>query len=167
MLSSISVFAHTTVIDMEKMNGVDSAFLYLKLGFTHILPLGFDHILFMISLYLLKPKLKPVLLQASIFTLAHTVSLGLSMYRIITPPSAIIEPLIAASILFVALQNIFSRKIKTTRLAIVFLFGLVHGMGFASALGQLGLPQNRFFSSLLLFNLGVELGQVTVILVAW
>ncbi|MCB0715129.1 MAG: HupE/UreJ family protein [Chitinophagaceae bacterium] len=167
LLSSISVFAHTTVIDMEKMNGVDSAFLYLKLGFTHILPLGFDHILFMISLYLLKPKLKPVLLQASIFTLAHTVSLGLSMYRIITPPSAIIEPLIAASILFVALQNIFSRKIKTTRLAIVFLFGLVHGMGFASALGQLGLPQNRFFSSLLLFNLGVELGQVTVILVAW
>lgn len=167
VLSSSAVFAHTSVIDVEKMNGADSAALYLALGFTHILPLGFDHILFVLSLYLLKPQLKPVLLQATAFTVAHTVTLGLSMYRIITPPATIVEPLIAASILFVAMENIFSQKIKTTRLAIVFVFGLVHGMGFASALGQLGIPQNRFFSSLLLFNLGVELGQVTVILAAW
>lgn len=167
VLSSSAVFAHTSVVDVEKMNGADSAALYLVLGFTHILPLGFDHILFVLSLYLLKPQLKPVLMQATAFTVAHTVTLGLSMYRIITPPATIVEPLIAASILFVAAENIFSQKIKTTRLAIVFVFGLVHGMGFASALGQLGIAQNRFFSSLLLFNLGVELGQVTVILAAW
>lgn len=167
LFSSSAVFAHTTVIDIEKMNGADSAAMYLALGFTHILPLGFDHILFVLSLYLLKPQLKPVMLQATVFTVAHTVTLGLSMYRIITPPVAIVEPLIAASILLIALENIFSKKIKATRLVVVFIFGLVHGMGFASALGQLGLPQNRFFSSLLLFNLGVELGQITVILTAW
>ena len=162
-----AAFAHTAVIDTGKLTTTDSAILYLKLGFTHILPLGFDHILFVLSLFLLSPKLKPVLLQATAFTVAHTVTLGLSMYKIITPPASVVEPLIAVSILFVAAENIFSQKIKTTRLAVVFLFGLVHGMGFASALGQLGLPQNRFFSSLLLFNIGVELGQVTVILLAW
>ncbi len=162
-----AVWAHTAVTDIEKMNVTASAVRYLILGFTHILPLGFDHILFVLSLFLLSPKLKPVLLQATTFTVAHTVTLGLSMYRIITPPAAVVEPLIALSILYVALENIFTQKIKTTRLAVVFVFGLVHGMGFASALGELGLPQNRFFSSLLLFNIGVELGQVTVILAAW
>ena len=89
------------------------------------------------------------------------------MYKIINPPPAIVEPLIALSILYVALENIFSPKLKATRIGIVFLFGLVHGMGFASALGQLGLPQNAYFTSLLMFNLGVELGQITVIIAAY
>lgn len=167
LLSGSAVFAHATVVDVEKMAGADAAALYLMLGFTHILPMGLDHILFVLGLFLLKPQLKPVLLQATAFTLAHTVTLGLSMYRIIHPPAAVVEPLIALSILFVALENILSQKIKRTRLAVVFIFGLVHGMGFASALGELGLPQNRFFSSLLLFNIGVELGQAAVILAAW
>ena len=167
LISCSAVFAHATVIDIEKMNSTDSAALYLTLGFTHIIPLGFDHILFVLSLFLLSPKLKPVLLQATAFTVAHTVTLGLSMYKIITPPASIVEPLIALSIIYVALENIFSQKIRPARIAIVFLFGLVHGMGFASALGELGLPQNRFFTSLLLFNAGVELGQITIILVAW
>ena len=167
LISGSAVFAHATVIDIEKMNSTDSAALYLTLGFTHIIPLGFDHILFVLSLFLLNPKLKPVLLQATAFTVAHTVTLGLSMYKIITPPASIVEPLIALSIIYVALENIFSQKIRPARIAVVFLFGLVHGMGFASALGELGLPQNRFFTSLLLFNAGVELGQITVILAAW
>lgn len=167
VLFSTQAAAHTAVADLEKINGTDTALLYLKEGFQHILPLGFDHILFVLGLFLFSPKLKPVLLQATAFTVAHTVTLGLSMYKIINPPASIVEPLIALSIAYVALENIFAQKIKSTRIAVVFLFGLVHGMGFASALGELGLPQNRFFSSLLLFNIGVELGQITVILAAW
>jgi hypothetical protein len=162
-----SLPAHATVIDLEKMSKTDAALLYVQLGYAHILPLGLDHILFVLSLFLLNPKLKPVLWQATAFTVAHTVTLGLSMYKVIHPPSAIVEPLIALSILYVALENIFSTKLKATRIGVVFLFGLIHGMGFASALGQLGLPQNAYLTSLLMFNLGVELGQITVILTAW
>ena len=149
------------------MSKSDAAFLYVKLGYQHILPLGVDHILFVLSLFLLSPKLKPVLWQATAFTVAHTVTLGLSMYHVINPPAKIVEPLIALSILYVAMENIISPKLRKARIGIVFLFGLVHGMGFASALGQLGLPQHSYLTSLLMFNLGVELGQLTVILTAY
>lgn len=102
-----SLFAHTAVIDLEKMSQTDAAFLYVKLGYQHILPLGLDHILFVLSLFLLKPQLKPVLWQATAFTAAHTVTLGLSMYKVINPPSSIVEPLIALSIVYVALEIFF------------------------------------------------------------
>ena len=164
---STAAFAHASVIDIEKLSSSDNTTLYLILGFTHILPAGLDHILFVLGLFLLNPKLKPVLLQVTAFTIAHTITLGLSVYKIINLPSAIIEPLIALSIIFVAVENIFTAKLKSIRLTVVFIFGLIHGMGFASALGETGLPQNRFFTSLLLFNIGVELGQITVILAAW
>lgn len=164
---STAAFAHASVIDIEKLSGTDNAALYLILGFTHILPAGLDHILFVLGLFLLNPKLKPVLLQVTAFTVAHTITLGLSVYKIINLPPAIVEPLIALSILFVAVENVCTTKLKSTRLAVVFIFGLIHGMGFASALGETGLPENRFFTSLLLFNIGVELGQITVILAAW
>ena len=164
---SQALFAHTVVGELEKMSGKDAALLYLELGYTHILPLGLDHILFVVSLYLLSPKLKPVLWQATAFTVAHSVTLGLSMYHVIKPPANIVEPVIALSIMYVALENIFSPKLKKSRIGIVFLFGLVHGMGFASALGQLGLPQNSYLTSILMFNLGVELGQLTVIISAF
>lgn len=109
-----------------------------------------------------------MLWQASAFTLAHTITLGLTVYKIIIPPSAIIEPVIALSIMYVALENIFfSGKLKNSRIGIVFLFGLVHGMGFASVLGEIGLPENAYLSSLIMFNIGVELGQITVILAAY
>ena len=164
---SQALFAHTVVGELEKMSGKDAALLYLELGYTHILPLGLDHILFVLSLYLLSPKLKPVLWQATAFTVAHSVTLGLSMYHVIKPPANIVEPVIALSIMYVALENIFSPKLKKSRIGVVFLFGLVHGMGFASALSQLGLPQKSYLTSILMFNLGVELGQVTVILSAY
>jgi hypothetical protein len=89
------------------------------------------------------------------------------MYHVITPPAQIVEPVIALSIMYVALENIISPKLKASRIGIVFLFGLVHGMGFANALGQLGLPQNSYLISLIMFNVGVELGQVSVILLAF
>ena len=167
VLVSLSPFAHTSIIDLENMSKTDAAFLYIKLGYMHIIPLGLDHILFVLSLFLLNPKLKSVLWQATAFTVAHTVTLGLSMYHVINLPANIVEPLIALSIIYVALENIFSHQLKVTRIGIVFLFGLIHGMGFASVLGQLGLPQNSYLSSLLMFNIGVELGQITVIAAAY
>src|SRR5438874_2016251 len=159
--------AHVIVGELEKMSKTDTALLYLKLGYEHILPLGFDHILFVLSLFLLSPKLKSIVWQSTAFTVAHSVTLGLAMYGVISPPSSVIEPLISLSIMFVALENIFSPKLKPTRIGLVFLFGLVHGLGFASSLGQMGLPQNAYLTSLLLFNLGVEFGQLTVILLAF
>jgi hypothetical protein len=152
---------------LSKLSKTEVAVIYMQLGFTHILPLGLDHILFVLSLFLLNPKLKPILWQATAFTVAHTITLGLAMYEVIKPPTNIVEPVIALSIMYVALENIFSPKLKASRIGIVFLFGLIHGMGFASALTQLGLPQNAYFSSLIMFNLGVELGQITVILTAY
>jgi HupE / UreJ protein len=188
LLLAQPVWAHVIVGELEKMSAGSAAILYLKLGYQHIIPLGFDHILFVLSLFLLNPRLKPVLWQATAFTIAHSVTLGLAMYHVITPPARIVEPLIALSILYVALENIFSANFKTTsagmertstatkpsgtgvkpaRVGIVFFFGLVHGMGFASALGQLGLPQKSYLLSLVMFNAGVELGQISIILLAF
>ena len=164
---SRSLLAHDVVGELEKMSKTDAAILYLQLGFTHILPLGFDHILFVLSLYLLSPKLKPVLWQATAFTVAHSITLGLAMFKVITPSPQIVEPIIALSIMYVALENILSPTLKKSRIGIVFLFGLVHGMGFANALGELGLPQNSYLTSLIMFNVGVELGQLAVILSAF
>lgn len=167
LILSQPLWAHVIVGELEKMSKTDAALLYLQLGYQHIIPLGFDHILFVLSLFLLSPKLKPVLWQATAFTVAHSVTLGLAMYHIINPPARIVEALIAISIMYVALENIFSPKLKASRVGVVFLFGLVHGLGFAGALGQLGLPQNSYLLSLVMFNAGVELGQLTIILLAF
>ena len=163
----MTLLAHVIVGELEKMSGTGAAALYLKLGYQHIIPQGFDHILFVLSLFLLSPRLKPVLWQATAFTVAHSITLGLAMYHVITPPARIVEPVIALSIMYVALENIFSAKLKPSRVGVVSLFGLVHGMGFAGALGRLGLPQNSYLTSLVMFNAGVELGQVTIILLAY
>ena len=159
--------AHVLNTDLSKLSRTEIFWTYLQLGFTNIIPLGFDHILFIISLYILEPRLKPVLLQATAFTVAHSITLGLAMYGFIQPPSSIIEPIIALSILFVAIENIITDRLNPWRVGIVFGFGLVHGMGFASALTGLGLPQKDYLGSLISFNVGVELGQVTVILLCW
>ena len=160
-------FAHPMDDVLSKLSRTDAVMLYLELGFTHIIPLGLDHILFVLSIFLLSPKLKVVIWQATAFTIAHSITLGLAMYEIITPPIYIIEPVIALSIMFVAVENIITDKLKSARIFIIFIFGLIHGMGFASVLTDLGLPKNQFFTSLITFNVGVELGQIAVILVAW
>ncbi|MBK7289413.1 MAG: HupE/UreJ family protein [Chitinophagaceae bacterium] len=166
-LFSISSFAHDVVGELENMSKSDTAILYLKLGYKHILPLGLDHILFVLSLFLFSADLKKVLWQSLAFTVAHSVTLGLAAYNVITISPKIVEPLIALSIMYVALENIFAKKLKASRIGIIFLFGLIHGLGFASALSSLGLPKDAFLSSLIMFNVGVELGQVTVILAAF
>jgi len=166
-LFSISAFAHDVVGELEDMSKGDKAILYLNLGYKHILPLGLDHILFVLSLFLFSADLKKVLWQSLAFTVAHSVTLGLAVYDVITISPNIVEPLIALSIMYVALENIFAKKLKASRIGIIFLFGLIHGLGFASVLNSLGLPKDAFLSSLIMFNVGVELGQVIVILAAF
>jgi hypothetical protein len=161
------VLVHVQPGELVKLLKSNDAIAYLIEGYQHILPYGFDHILFILGLFLLSPRLKPVLWQATAFTIAHSITLGLAMYQIITPPLHIIEPLIALSILYVAIENIFSSKLRASRIGIVFLFGLVHGLGFAGALAHMGLPGDHYFTCLVMFNLGVELGQITIILAAY
>ena len=156
-------FAHTINYALEQAPVNDVVWFYFKMGVAHIVPLGYDHILFVISLCLLNTKFKTILWQASAFTVAHTITLALSMKGIIQLPAAIVEPLIALSIMFVAIENILLNELKVWRIAIVFMFGLVHGMGFASALNEIGLPRNKFFTSIFSFNIGVEIGQIIVI----
>ena len=167
VLLALPAAAHVLNTDLSKLSRTEIFWTYLRVGYTHILPDGFDHILFIVSLYILEPRLKPVLLQATAFTVAHSITLGLAMYGLIQPPSSVIEPIIALSILFVAIENIITDRLNPWRVAVVFGFGLVHGMGFASALTGLGLPQKDYFGSLISFNVGVELGQVSVILLCW
>jgi len=141
-------------------------FRFIGLGFTHIIPLGIDHILFVIGLFLLAPGIKPLLKQVTAFTLAHSMTLALAMLGIVSLPSRIVEPVIALSISVIAFENVFSRKMNRGRWLIVFLFGLVHGLGFAGVLSHLTLPDGKFLPALLGFNAGVELGQLAVILAA-
>ena len=140
---------------------------YLKLGYTHILPKGLDHILFVIGLFLLSPRFKTLLLQVTAFTIAHSITLGLSMYGVVSLPPRVVEPLIALSIAYVAIENLLTRELKPWRVALVFMFGLLHGLGFAGVLRQLGLPRGEFLTALLTFNAGVEIGQLTIIATAW
>ena len=140
---------------------------YVGLGYIHILPKGLDHILFVLGLFLLSKKFKPLLWQVTAFTLAHTITLALSIYGVISVSSLIIEPLIALSIAYVGIENMLTRELKPWRVAIVFLFGLLHGMGFAGVLTELGLPESQFVTALITFNVGVELGQLSVILLAF
>lgn len=154
-------------MDLSTLSRTDIAWVYLQLGFEHILPLGLDHILFVLSVFFLEPRLKPVVLQATAFTVAHSLTLALAMQGLIHPSADVVEPLISLSILFVALENLIVRRLHPWRVGIVFGFGLIHGLGFAGVLGELGLPRQDFFTGLLAFNVGVELGQVAVILLAW
>lgn len=140
---------------------------YLALGFTHIVPKGLDHMLFVLGIYFLSRRARSVLSQVSAFTIAHSITLGLSMYGIVAVPPRIVEPLIALSIAYVAIENIFLSELKSWRIALVFAFGLLHGMGFAGALSELGLPRSEFLTALLTFNLGVEAGQLAVIATAF
>ena len=136
---------------------------YLAIGFTHILPKGLDHILFVVGLFLLSPALRPLLIQVTSFTIAHTVTLALGSLGVIQISPAIVEPLIAASIVYVAVENIISDKLQRWRPLLIFAFGLLHGLGFAGVLSEIGIASGFFIAALLSFNIGVEIGQLTVI----
>lgn len=159
--------AHTINYQLEEMNDKDVFWKYLVIGFEHIIPMGLDHILFILCVFFLNTDLKKILLQASMFTLAHSITLALAMYNVIQVPGAIVEPLIAASIVFLALENVFFTKVKAWRMLMIFLFGLIHGMGFAGALSEMGMPQYAFANALISFNIGVEIGQVFIIILMY
>jgi len=139
---------------------------WIAVGFQHIIPRGLDHILFILGLFFLAGGWRALLLQVTGFTVAHSLTLGLSMFGIVSVPAAIVEPLIALSIVYVALDNLFATRLARWRILVVCGFGLLHGLGFASVLAEIGLPQEQFMLGLALFNIGVELGQLTVIAAA-
>ena len=145
-----------------------SAFVdYIRVGFDHIIPKGLDHILFVLGLFFLALKMRPLLWQVTAFTLAHTVTLALGALDIIRIPGDIVEPLIAASIAYVGIENVLSRKMTPWRPFVVFAFGLLHGLGFASVLADFGLGSSHFIPKLIGFNVGVEVGQLAVIAIAF
>ncbi|WP_299596839.1 HupE/UreJ family protein [uncultured Tateyamaria sp.] len=150
----------------DEASGWQTFGAYVPVGFDHILPKGLDHILFVLGLFFLSTRLGPLLWQVTAFTLAHTVTLALGALGLVNLPGSIVEPLIAASIVYVAVENIFARGLNRWRPMIVFGFGLLHGLGFASVLGEFGLPEGQFIPALIGFNVGVELGQLTVIALA-
>lgn len=121
----------------------------------------------MLALFLASTRLRPLLIQITAFTVAHTLTLALAITGLVQAPGHIIEPLIALSIVFVAVENIYFADMTRWRPLIVFAFGLFHGLGFASVLMDLGLPHGQFLTGLIAFNVGVEVGQLSVVVLAF
>lgn len=142
-----------------------SALGWLELGVEHIVG-GYDHLLFLLALVLVVPALRTLVATVSIFTVAHSVTLALASFRLVVPPSSLVECAIALSITYVGLENLTPRASRP-RFWIVLAFGLIHGFGFAGALAELGLPAASTPGALFAFNAGVELGQLAVLAVAF
>jgi hydrogenase/urease accessory protein HupE len=136
---------------------------FVEAGVEHIVT-GYDHLCFLFALILWAHRVWPVVKIVTAFTVSHSITLSLAALNIFTLPSALTESLIAASIIFVALENFFSRNIDK-RWRVTFLFGFIHGFGFASALTEMGVPQNAVLPALASFNIGVELGQIGIVLI--
>ena len=143
---------------------------FLRMGFEHILA-GFDHILFLFALVLVGRKLRPMALMVTAFTVAHSLTLASSAFGILSPPAWLVEPAIALSIAYVGMENLFLQRIEG-RWRITFVFGLLHGFGFASALSDAAIPRPQIPVALVMFNVGVEIGQLAILaallpLVVW
>ena len=136
------------------------------LGFVHILPRGLDHSLFVLGLFLLTPQVRTLLAQVTVFTLAHSISLGLAMFGLVNAPASIVEPLIALSIAYVGVENLVQSTLSRRRLWLIGAFGLLHGLGFAGVLSAISLPPSQWLPALAGFNAGVELGQLAVLVIA-
>ena len=136
---------------------------YIGAGFDHIIPAGLDHILFVLGLFLLSTRLGTLLWQVTMFTIAHSITLAMAMTGLIDLPARVVEPLIALSIAYIGVENIWHRGLHKSRLALVFAFGLLHGLGFASLLSDFGMPDGAFATALIAFNIGVEFGQLAVL----
>ena len=141
--------------------------VFTKAGFEHIIPKGLDHILFVLGLFFSSLHFRSLLLQITAFTIAHSITLLLATLNLIQIQSAIVEPLIALSIVWISIENCIFKEPSKWRSFIVFIFGLLHGLGFAAVFSHYGLPQNNFLSLLLSFNAGVELGQLSVLILAF
>lgn len=138
---------------------------FLELGFTHVLLFGLDHILFVLGIFLLSTKFKSLLAQITVFTIAHSSAIALALFEVVSLPASIVEPVITVSIMTIAIKNIFSKQIGITRWMVIFGFGLIHGLSFGSALMEAGLPPGQMLTALLSFNLGVELAQISAVMI--
>ena len=150
------------------LSAINSLIKYLFLGIEHIIPKGLDHILFIIGLFLFSNSLKPLLLQISMFTIAHTITLILASFSLIYVNASIVEPLIALSIVYIGAENIL-KKYSNARLRyyVIFLFGLLHGLGFSLVLQDIGLDYSNFLINLVSFNIGVEIAQIFILLLLY
>lgn len=142
---------------------------WIASGFRHVIPYGADHILFILGLFLLVPRWKPLLGQSLIFTLAHSITLALATFSMIDLPNPLVEVLIAASIAWIGFENLVSKTLRPSRLYLIFILGLLHGLGFASVLGDkiAGLNPDQLVLPLISFNIGVEIAQITVLTAAF
>lgn len=138
---------------------------YLVVGIEHIF-LGYDHVAFLLGLLFVR-RFRDLLKVITAFTVAHTLTLALAALGIVALPGRLVESVIAASIVYVAAENIWRHTDGAHRWRIAFGFGLIHGFGFATVLRELGLPSEGLVRSLLAFNLGVELGQLAIAAVCW
>jgi hydrogenase/urease accessory protein HupE len=148
----------------------DNMYDFLKIGIHHILS-GLDHILFVLSLLLVFASVREIMKLTITFTLAHSITLILAGTGILVLSSRIVEPIIALSISFVALTSVFFGHKKwigdmKAKLAMVFAFGLFHGLGFAGLLQEIHVPEEKFVSSLFAFNIGIEVGQLVIVCIA-
>ena len=139
---------------------------YFWLGVQHIVPNGFDHILFVVGLFLLSLEIRPLVTQVTAFTLAHALTLTAAVLGFVTLSPQLVEPLIAMSVAYIAIENIMTAKLTPWRPFVVFGFGLLHGLGFANSLSVLGLPDQERLLALVMFNAGIEVGQLAVIAAA-
>jgi len=139
---------------------------FLHIGFRHILPDGIDHVLFVLGLFLICREFKPLLMQVTLFTLGHSFTMGLAMAELVRLPAKPVEVLIAFSIAFVAAENLMRKDLSKWRPWVVLASGLVHGLGFAHAFSGYSIPATQPVAALLGMSLGVEVGQLTVILTA-
>ena len=158
-------FSLTEVFSPPGVLAVNSE--YTAAGFDHIIPMGLDHILFVLGLFLFSTRMRPLLWQITMFTVAHSITLAMAMTGLIELPARVVEPLIALSIAYVGIENIWHRRLHKSRLVLVFVFGLLHGLGFASMLAEFGMPDDAFFTALISFNVGVEIGQLLVVILAF
>lgn len=156
--SQVSEFRTTNYQGVARVIGQ-----YAKEGIHHIF-IGPDHILFVIGLMLLGGGLGRLLKIVTAFTIAHSITLGLATFGILTPPASIVEPVIALSIVFVGIHAFIGKKASDPRLLFAFCFGLIHGFGFANVLQEMVLPREALGWSLFAFNAGVEIGQACIVL---
>ena len=148
----------------QKHSWWDLVLKFIISGFEHI-AIGFDHIAFLIAVIVLGRTFWPLFKVITAFTIAHSITLTLAVLNVVTIPTTVIEPLIALSIVYVAVENFFVADIKR-RYWLTFIFGLIHGFGFASVLRDFGLPQDGLIWALASFNVGVEIGQLVIVLVS-
>ena len=147
-----------------KNNTTNFSILGIWNGILQIILYGFDHILFILGLFFFSHKLKPLLIQVTTFTIAHSITLIFGGLGYITISPLIIEVIIAASIIWIGFENLFRKKMKVSRLGVIFTFGLIHGLGFASMFKPKGLEGTDYYLNLLSFNIGIELGLLITLL---